>query len=106
MDDPFRMLHYTITAPKVRNDGTTADYPQALRAVLLAFGIDGWTEHDTVGVWHGKREPGIVFTVYLTEGLADPTVRLDVLAKLARRAMPDQEAVQVTYHGTLLLAEG
>jgi hypothetical protein len=103
----FRMEHYTITAPKVRNDGEPSGYHLALPAALKHHGIDGWTQHDSVGVWKGKAEPGTVFTVYLPEGPpGSPSVRLEILGRIGRGAMPDQDAVQVTYHGTLLLHEG
>jgi hypothetical protein len=101
----FRMEHYTITAPKVRNDGEPSGYHLALRAGLESQGIDGWTEHESVGSWQGRREAGIVFTIYLLDG-SSPSAKLEWLGRIGRDCMPDQEAVQVTYHGTLLLHEG
>jgi hypothetical protein len=103
----FRMEHYTITAPKVRNDGEPSGYVIALRAALKGAGIDGWTEQDSVGVWRGKAEPGTVFTVYLSDQPGHMVEqRLSWLGVIARRVMPDQEAVQVTHHGTITLHEG
>lgn len=103
----YRMEHYTITAPKVRNDGEPSGYHLALRAGLEAVGIDGWTEHESVGSWQGRREAGTVFTIYLTQGIGDsPSAKLAWLGGIGRKCMPDQEAVQITYHGTLLLHEG
>lgn len=101
-----RMNHYTITAPAVRNDGTESGYAAVLRALLLQFGIDGWTEHESVGYWHGRREAGTVFTLYRMPGPYTPSVIAADLARIARRAMPDQEAIQVTYHGSVLVVEG
>lgn len=85
------MTRHTIVAPAVDNDGRSAlRYVRALRADLLELGINGWTEYESVGYWHGKREPGTLFEIYRER---DESARL---ALIARRAMPDQEAIQIT----------
>ena len=99
------MRRYTIVAPIVRNDGTESGYPAALRDALLAAGIDGWTEYRTTGSWRGKRERGITFEIYLDDVAPPAMLKLSTLGDIARRVMPDQEAIQVTAdaHRTALL---
>lgn len=97
------MDHYTLTIPTVDNQGRRAEhYASCARAGLLAAGIDGWTEVDSCGVWRGRSEPGIVFHVYRP---ADEEGMLQTLGHVGREAAPDQEAIQVTYHGSIYLQE-
>ena len=105
----YQMRRWTIVAPHVRNDGTVSGYPAALRDALMAAGIDGWTETETHGYWHGKREAGVTFDImlpwipYPSGGAVlngdwyDIDVVSIMLGRIARSAMGDeQEAIQVT----------
>lgn len=107
MNDPhnaYGMQHWSIVAPKVDNGGRPSGYPSALRAGLRKAMIDGWTEHDSVGVWRGRSEPGVTFTLYRMPTITSHGWR-SLLMSVARTAMPDQEAVQVTYHGEVTVYE-
>ena len=95
----MEMHHYTLTAPSVTNAGKPSGYAAAVSAGLQHVGIDGWTEQRCKGYWNGKVEAGTLFTLYLTDCLPLS------LQMIGREAMPDQEAVQVTYHGTIELWE-
>lgn len=86
----FKMLRHTIVAPAVRQDGMPSRYALDLRAILARADYPGWTEYQTVGYWHGLRESGTTFELYLE---ADESA---ALALMARRVMPDQDAIQVT----------
>lgn len=91
------MRRYTLIAPIVTNDGANSGYPAAIRAALLEARIDGWTEHETHGYWRGKREPGVMFEILRNaESRGHGAVFAHRLGRLARRAMPDQEAIQIT----------
>lgn len=94
----YTMRRFTIIAPHVTNSGEPSGNPEALAAGLLAAGIDGWTEYQTVGCWRGHREPGTCFEIYRDDARS-PWARADFAARLARigrAAMPDQEAIQIT----------
>lgn len=88
----FHMLRHTVVVPLVRNDGAPSGYREAFRSALLDAGITGWTEHETVGAWRGKLEPGVTFEILSTSNDCHKQ-----LAAIARATMPDQEAIQVTY---------
>jgi hypothetical protein len=110
----YTMRRYTLTAPLTTNDGSAAldargfpsNHPQIVRDALLDAGIDGWTEYQTVGWWKGKREEGVTFELYracadmgplaLRDNSRDGHTFARQLARIGRRCMPDQEAVQVT----------
>lgn len=97
----YELRRFTIIAPTNTNADIPAPYAQNVRNALGARGLN-WTEYPTVGSWNGYREPGTLFELY---------VQRDVqfayeLARLARAAMPDQEAVQVTAeHSTTTVLE-
>lgn len=97
----YMLTRVTIIAPAVRNDGVPSGYPAALRSALLREGIAGWTEHRTIGSWHGVREPGVLFEFYVEHG----STFAYKLGAIGRECMPDQEAIQVTYesHATTLI---
>ncbi len=99
---------YTLTVPSVDNSGRRREsYLRETRANLLAGDIEGWTETACIGAWRGRLEPGTVFTIY-REPAADAAAVAEfcgVLGYAGRAAMPDQEAVQVTYAGRLHLSE-
>lgn len=83
------MMRYEIIAPAVKNDSSVSNYAQAFREALLDNYIEGWTEWETVGYWMGKAEPGTMFTIFHTLDITG------LLSNIARKAMPDQEAIQV-----------
>lgn len=98
--DTYLLRRYEVVAPHVRNDGSESDYAGMVRAGLIVAGFSGWTEMQTVGYWLGKFEPGTTFVVYAepmrSESPGDlPIATREILARLARDAMPDQDAVQV-----------
>jgi hypothetical protein len=93
----YRMNRYTVVTPRVTNAGHASDYPETFRTALLANGVTGWTEYETTGYWHGKFEPGVLFEVYNGDSTGNFAAKL---GKLARRVMPDQDAVQVTFDPT------
>jgi hypothetical protein len=95
----MEMHHYTLTAPSVTNAGEPSGYALKVRIRLQIADITGWTEQRCKGYWNGKAEAGTLFTVYLMDRLPE------TLQMIGRAAMPDQEAVQVTYHGTIELWE-
>lgn len=94
----YNLRQYSIVAPEVHNDGTPSNAVCRVRAELKALGFN-WMETAELGFWEGHGEPGILFTIYAPDTwrwAADDATTVDVLAKLARRAMPDQDAIQVT----------
>lgn len=99
----YTMYRFTLTAPHVLNHdhATPSGYADRVREGLLAAGIDGWTEYETVGSWRGTREPGTTFEIYATvDHPTEPSYTVKgyaaLLDRIGRAAMPDQEAVQVT----------
>lgn len=106
------MHRFTIIAPHVRNDGSASSYPADLRRTLELSGL-GWTEYETHGSWNGVREAGTTFEILRerpTAGyLGDTdwvTEWLVFLGDNARCAMgAEQEAIQVTYEGRVLVHE-
>lgn len=88
------MYRFTIVAPAVTNDGQPSGYRDVVENVLDRYGIVSWTEHQTIGVWHGAREPGTLFEVYHESENLNGRLREIMLA--LRAGMPDQEAIQVT----------
>src|SRR5512133_2376571 len=60
----YTLRRYTLVAPTVKNNGERSRYPQRVADALERAGFTGWTEYDTVGVWHGSREPGVTFEIY------------------------------------------
>lgn len=117
----YALRRYELMAPIITNAGEPSGYRLAMRIALETAGFTGWTEIETTGVWHGKNEPVVMFVIYSTDwrdvpvdmederdtiAMFDPrdndgawierSIRTEVLlAQLGRRAMPDQEAVQV-----------
>lgn len=89
----YRMLRHEVICPQVTNDGDPSGYPLAFAKALLASGIDGWTETNTMGYWKGKAEPGTTFMILSERDI------VPLLGKLARACMPDQEAIQVSRVG-------
>lgn len=106
----YQLTTFTLTVPAVRNDGQPSGYLPAVRDALAAAGFGGWTETASVGYWLGKLEPGHVLTIYAPPTFAaanvpttEPTA--DVLGRIGRAAMPDQDAIQVTIGATVELVE-
>lgn len=115
----YTLRRFEVIAPHVRNDGTPSGYPAAFAAGLRRAGFTGWTEHAPhVGYWQGKRETGTRFEVFAPDERLDerepmhvrpfptptrPTA--DVLAEVARAAMPDQDAVQLVVGEVVELRE-
>lgn len=102
--DTYTLRRYEIVAPHVRNDGTPSEYREALRHALARHGFTGWSEIESVGYWLGKLEPGTTFVIYADDIHTDPidlpdrigSVRTEAaLGSIGRRAMPDQDAIQV-----------
>lgn len=83
----YILRRFEIVAPHVRNDGTESGYVGNVREVL-ADHFTGWTEIASVGYWKGKLEAGTTFVLYAE------TLPSELPAQL-RRAMPDQEAIQL-----------
>lgn len=83
----YTLHRFEIVAPHVRNDGTPSGYVGNVREVL-ADHFTGWTEIASVGYWKGKLEQGTTFVLYAAEMPASLPAQL-------RRAMPDQEAIQL-----------
>lgn len=107
----YTLRRFEVVAPAVRNDGAPSGYAAALRAGLTAADFTGWTELETVGYWHGASEAGTTFVIYADDVRADPARghrafdTADILARLARAAMPDQVAIQVVSGETVTLRE-
>lgn len=96
--DTYNLFRYELVAPKVRNDGSESNYTETVREALAAWGFTGWTEMDSVGYWHGKLEAGTTFVIYATEYREETQPRVgtdEILMKLARDSMPDQDAIQI-----------
>lgn len=86
----YEMFRYEVVAPTVDNSGKYSGYAADFRSELPSIGITGWTEFQTAGYWHGKMEPGTTFLIF------SPYDITRSICKLARKCMPDQDAIQVT----------
>lgn len=99
----YLMRAVDVTTPTVDTDGNPNDVVNRFTEALLEAGYTGWTRHASVGAWQGLEEPGWVWTFYLPN--VGWTQNATQLGQLARKVMPDQDAVQVVDHGTVHLAE-
>lgn len=97
----YPLHHYTLTVPHLSKSGVPGALP-LVRAGLLERGVTGWTENPGAGVWSGHHEAVTVFTLYLSWL---PASGASALLSVGRKAMRDQSAIQVTYHGVISLWE-
>ncbi len=106
----YQLRRFELVAPRVTNDRTVSDYPARVRESLQAFGFEGWTEVETHSYWLGKVEPGVTFVIFAEDERAPdwsalPIPTADILARIARSAMPDQDAVQLVIGDIVTLRE-
>jgi hypothetical protein len=98
------MHHVELTVPATLNSGAMSGYVERIREELPSIGYTGWTETRATGVWHGRREPVTVFTIYVERGAAGMRA-VPMIGEMARSIMTDQEAIQVVDHGRVTLFE-
>ncbi len=97
----YKMNTFTLVVPSVDNTGVERpEHLLMVRSQLQAAGFNGWMETAETGFWNGKLETGTLITIYVPQDQEGAMLTADVLGRIGRRCMPDQEAVQVTVLST------
>jgi hypothetical protein len=98
------LLRHEVVAPAVTNAGDLSGYPDKLGQALALAGFN-WTAVETVGCWEGKVEPGRQFTIFAPRMMGEGIATANLIASIARKTMPDQDAIQVVVDAPINLIE-
>lgn len=104
MPETFVMRSYEVVCPTIDNKGNVVNYDFQFQQGLKLAGFEGWTEFDSMGYWQGKFERGRTFQIY-SDTCRGGSDTLQLLCNIARKAMPDQKAIQVVDKGYITLVE-
>lgn len=105
------LVRHEVIAPAVLNNGEHSGYPHLLGQALADAGFN-WTSVHTTGCWNGKIEPGVQFTIFAAkmafiDADRDPFYQptAEIIGRIARKIMTDQDAIQVVVDAPITLIE-